>query len=385
MKGVLIISNYFPPEMGAASNRIFQMAKGLSEYNEVTVICPYPNYPTGKVFKDYKSIKEERIDNITVKRQWIYPSNSANKLIRLFSMLSFSLSVFWYILWNKIPKTVIINSPPLLVAFVSLFILNNKKHNLILNVSDLWPRAAFELGAIKEGIGYKLLLSLERYNYKKASVILGQSEEILSHVRSIAADKEFLLYRNFPDFKAPKLHPKTPSPNSKIKLVYAGLLGVAQGVFRLCKELDFSNIELHIYGSGAEEKKLKQYLKDNPNLPVTMHGSVKREKLHQELLQYDMAIIPLLNRIYGSVPSKIFEFTRLGIPILYFGGGEGETIIQSFDLGLVAEAGDYENLNSVINSLDIANYSEESKLKVQKTAVESFDASLQLKKLQNII
>ena len=385
MKGVLIISNYFPPEMGAASNRIFQMAKGLSEYNEVTVICPYPNYPTGKIFKNYKSKKEERIDNMTVKRLWIYPSNSANKLIRLFSMLSFSLSVFWFILWNKIPKTVVINSPPLLVAFTSLFILSNKKHKLILNVSDLWPRAGFELGAIKEGIGYKLLLSLERYNYKKASVILGQSEEILSHVRSITTDKEFLLYRNFPDFEPPKLHPKSTSTNSKIKLVYAGLLGVAQGVFRLCEELDFSNIEFHIYGSGSDEKKLKQYLKDNPNLPITMYGSIKREKLHQELLQYDVAIIPLLNRIYGSVPSKIFEFARLGLPILYFGGGEGETIIQTFELGLVAEAGNYHNLNGVINSMDVSNFSEESKLKIQKTAIESFDASLQLKKLQSII
>lgn len=300
-------------------------------------------------------------------------------------MLSFSFSVFCYILWNKIPKTVIINSPPLLVAFASLFILSNKKHKLILNVSDLWPRAGIELGAIKESIGYKLLLFMEHYNYNKASVILGQSEEILSHVRSITADKEFLLYRNFPDFKAPKLYPKTQSPNYKIKLVYAGLLGVAQGVLRLCKELDFSNIELHIYGSGAEENNLRQYLKDNPNLPITMHGSVKREELHEELLQYDVAIIPLLNRIYGSVPSKIFEFTRLGLPILYFGGGEGETIIQNFNLGLVAEAGNYENLNSVINSLGVTNFSEETKLKIKKTAIESFDASIQLKKLQNII
>ena len=52
MKDVLIISNYFPPEIGAASNRIFQLAGGLSKEHSVSVICPLPNYPTGKVFED---------------------------------------------------------------------------------------------------------------------------------------------------------------------------------------------------------------------------------------------------------------------------------------------------------------------------------------------
>ena len=52
---ILIISNYFPPEIGAASNRIFLMAKSLkSELIDVEVACPFPNYPTGKIFPNYK-------------------------------------------------------------------------------------------------------------------------------------------------------------------------------------------------------------------------------------------------------------------------------------------------------------------------------------------
>ena len=71
MKDILIITNYYPPETGAASNRIFQLAHGLEKLNfKVSVICPLPNYPTGKVFEAYKGrIKHTSKENniITVK------------------------------------------------------------------------------------------------------------------------------------------------------------------------------------------------------------------------------------------------------------------------------------------------------------------------------
>ena len=54
-KDILIITNYFPPEKGAAANRIFDMAKAYKNNGyEVLVVCPLPNYPKGKIFKAYK-------------------------------------------------------------------------------------------------------------------------------------------------------------------------------------------------------------------------------------------------------------------------------------------------------------------------------------------
>ena len=54
-KKILIITNYFPPERGAASNRMFSLAKGLSEnHYSVSVVCPLPNYPRGKIADEYR-------------------------------------------------------------------------------------------------------------------------------------------------------------------------------------------------------------------------------------------------------------------------------------------------------------------------------------------
>lgn len=386
MKEALIITSYFPPETGAASNRIYELSKALSGRRySVSVVTPLPNYPTGKIFENYKGLftKKETIDGIKIHRLWIYASNSKNKIKRLFAMLSYSLSIVWFLITHKIPKTVIVQSPPLLVAFTCMLFLHNKRQ-LILNVSDLWPIAGLELGAFKRNTSYKLLEKIERYNYKKATLILGQSNEILKHVLSIVPSKPIFLYRNFPDFKVPELKEKA-SPSNKIKIVYAGLLGIAQGIFKLCKHLDYSDIEFHIYGHGAEVNKVIKFIGENPELPITYHGEITRKNLHKALVNYDVAIIPLLNRIYGSVPSKIFEYSRLGLPLLYFGGGEGECIIRDHKLGWVAKAGDYKQLNEAIANIPRDNLRLSSRKTIQLTSIKAFDSVKQMDKLYKLL
>lgn len=378
MKDILIITSYFPPETGAASNRIYQLANGLQKHDfNVSVITPLPNYPKGKIFSEYKGkFKQTSIKNsIIVHRLWIYASNSKNKFLRLIAMLSYSFSLILFFIWNKIPDKVIVQSPPLIVAFTCLLCLKNKKRKVFLNVSDLWPIAGLELGTFKKNLSYSLLEKIEHYNYKKADMVLGQSEEILSHVRNIIPEKHTFLYRNYPNFKPPKLSSQINS-NNTIRLVYAGLLGVAQGVYKLCQKLDYSKIEFHIYGAGSEQKKIEEYIKEHSNLPIFYHGETSRDKLHKELITYDLTIIPLLNRIYGSVPSKIFEYARLGLPMLYFGGGEGERIIKENNLGWITPAGNYDNLKYVIDSINLLKI--QDRKAIQEIALNNFDFNKQL-------
>ncbi len=383
MKDILIITNYFPPETGAASNRIFHLAEGLQKHDfNVTVITPLPNYPTGKIFESYTgTFKHSSVENhIKIHRLWIYASNSKNKFLRLIAMLSYSFSLVWFFTWHSIPKKVIVQSPPLLVAFTCMLFLKSKKRQLILNVSDLWPIAGLELGAFKKNFGYRLLEKIECFNYKCADMVLGQSDEILTHVKRIIPDKPVFLYRNYPDFNAPEHVIYNPS-EEKIKMVYAGLLGIAQGIFKLIRNLDYQNIEFHIYGSGAEQQLIENYIVSHPGLPVFYHGQLSREKLHAQLLKYDLAIIPLLNRIYGSVPSKLFEYAKLGLPMLYFGGGEGETIVEKYQLGWVACAGNYMHLNTTLSGIKKRDLTCELRNNIKETAETHFDFDKQLGQL----
>jgi hypothetical protein len=93
---------------------------------------------------------------------------------------------------------------------------------------------------------------------------------------------------------------------------------------------------------------------------------MERKDLHETLKTFDIAIVPLKTRIYGSVPSKIFEYGSLGFPILYFGGGEGESIVNENHLGWVATVEDYDDLN---NKLAIISKTNKSDLDAMKQRI----------------
>jgi len=388
MEEILIISNYYPPEKGAAANRIEQLAKKLDQNNyKVAVLCPLGNYPKGKLFPEYKGkfFVSEKRGNITVNRLWIYPSSSKSVLVRIFSILSFTSSLFFYLIFKKTPKKVVVQSPPLLISFISVLVLSLKQKKIILNVSDLWPLAAIELKALKQNsLSHKISLFFERYIYKKATVILAQSHEIIYHVQTIYPEQKCYLYRNFPEHNSQTMDLIT-KVNEPIKLFYAGLLGIAQGVLELCNKIDLKNlnIELHLFGDGAEKKEIESLLASKKESKIFFYGMLDRTALHEKLTSFDIAIVPLKARIYGSVPSKIFEYSALGFPILYFGGGEGETVVNENNLGWVSVVGDYTDLNEKLLSISKIDKSELHLMKksIFEEVKKTFDLDFQMEEL----
>jgi glycosyltransferase involved in cell wall biosynthesis len=110
-----------------------------------------------------------------------------------------------------------------------------------------------------------------------------------------------------------------------------------------------------------------------------------RNKLHEKLKSFDIAIVPLKTRIYGSVPSKIFEYGALGFPVLYFGGGEGETIVRENKLGWVAHVGNFESLNATLIEISKKGKKDIQTMKkeVFDSAEKNFNLDFQIKSLIN--
>lgn len=381
---ILIVTNYFPPETGAASNRIFSLAEQLKKQDyQVKVISPLPNYPLGKVQEGYRNrlYCNEKYKGIKTTRLFIFASNSSNKFVRLFSMLSYTVVLFFYLLFFKTPKRIIIQCSPLFVGYAAVLAGTLKNKDIILNVSDLWPLAGLEMGLLRQGTYYTILEKMERFIYKKSPTIIGQSQEILNHIKETVncSSKRLFLYRNFPKFALPIETNNTTK--DKIKIVYAGLIGVAQGIEKICTNVNFpSNMEFHIYGGGPMVDEVKTIAQKKSN--VFFHGSLEREELHKTLMHYDATLIPLKNRIYGSVPSKIFEYSKLGLPILFFSKGEGADLVENLGLGIAIKKIDYALLEHKLQQIDNEEIVLPTKKEVLQSAETNFDLEKQFKNFE---
>lgn len=350
MKKVTIITQYFRPEMGAPQNRLFELAKGMQEEGfDVSIITGMPNYPTGHIFPNYRKrfFCKEFVDGLIVLRYWLYASNSKKTFPRVVNMLSFSFIVLFslFYLVRRKNNIIIVESPPLTLGISGWILARLSRSKFVFNISDLWPLTARELGALSDGFIYKCLEGIESFLYKKADLCMGQSAEIVQYIREHGA-KDVYLFRNGVDperFSSINIE-KEPGNT----LVYAGLLGVAQGIFNICEQVDFvkCNAVFHIFGEGSEKEKICSFLKDHPNRNIIYHGSVTREQIPLVLKRYSASLIVLVKNIFGAVPSKIYESMAAGLPIFFSGEGETVSIIKENNLGWISSAKDYVSLEN---------------------------------------
>ncbi len=356
---ILIVAERFWPEVGAAPTRLKNMAQGLKEQgHHVEVLTSLPNYPKGRIYDGYrhKIAKHETHNGVEVFRFWVYATISKSPIARILGMFSFAFFIWGFIFRiRRICKyNLVIIQTPTLVSAASAMVLFKKvfRKRCVLNVSDIWPTTAVDMGAMREGsASYRFMAALERFLYRNSHAIIGQSNEILNHVAGFAEkpEKRFL-YRNL------HVEQNISMPcqrRGRLKIVFCGMLGVAQDVAGLIQHVPFRemNVEFHVLGGGKQLEEIKDYIAEHPDCNVFAHGFVPKEQIPQWMENYDVAIIPLATRIRGAVPSKLYDTLPYGLPILFCGGGEGAEFVASHEVGLTCQPGDYEAIRQCIETL----------------------------------
>lgn len=382
--------------MGAPQARLFETMLGLQKRGwEVLIITAMPNYPTGRVLEPYrkKLFMKDDVSGLKINRYTLFASHSKKSVPRIISMFSFgATSLFSLRQVRKFrPDFIITESPPLTLGLTGLALAKASGAKHIMNVSDIWPLSALRLGAISEGYMYKKLEGLERYLYKKSYACMGQSQEITERLEQNGS-KRTHLFRNgvdFERFEKIRRQKKNIDTKGKLKIIYAGLLGLAQGVYDICRNVDFvgSNAELHIYGAGSERKTIEKYIATNPDKGVYLHNIVSREDIPSTLMQHDATLIPLVTPIYGAVPSKIYEAMAAGLPIIFAGGGEGEQLVAKHNTGWICTPSDYTSIEGTIKKVAIMDKKEFAIISGNcvTAAREVFNREIQIERLNDFL
>jgi glycosyltransferase involved in cell wall biosynthesis len=367
---LLILTQYFPPEIGAPQNRLFELALRLQKNGlEITVFTAMPNYPQMKIYEGYENKKYlfEVIEGIKVHRSSIFIPTKKSVISRLRNYFSFVLSSASYGK-KKLGDFdfLMCESPPLFLGYSAMYLARKKNAKLIFNVSDLWPESAEKLGVVTNKFLLKLAYRLEKKLYKKATLVTGQTQGICKNIKERFPQVKTYWLPNGVDLNY--YNPNcVSSKNWRLEngftttdfiLIYAGIIGIAQGleiILTAAKLLENKKeIKFLLMGSGPEKEKLL-LLKRTLNLHnVLFFDAVAKKQMPGILKEMNAAIIPLrkLDLFLGAIPSKIFENLAMEVPILLGVDGEAkELFIDKGKCGLFFKPEDAQSLHDQILQL----------------------------------
>ena len=366
---LIILTQYFPPEVGAPQNRLYELALRLkSKGINITVLTAMPNYPQMVVHKEYKGkcYHYEEIQGLKVHRSWIYVSKSKSIIPRLLNYFSFVFSSLFFGLFKlKKHDILLVESPPLFLGITAYLLSRAKKAKMIFNVSDLWPESAEKLEIINNKTMLSMATKLEEFCYRKSSLITGQTQGIVQNNKTRFPNKNVYWLKNGVDIKFYDVN-KTQSQsnawrkangysNDDFILFYGGIIGHAQGldiILNAAKSLeDKSDIKFVILGSGPEKERLLT-LKEELNLNnLEFYDAVPKTKMQEIITDINATIVPLkrLDLFKGAIPSKIFENLALKKPIIL--GLEGEAKELFVDEGNCGLAFEPENTEDLIKQI----------------------------------
>jgi len=362
---ILILTNYFPPEISGAARLFYELAESLAnEGHRVTVVTGFPRYNMKKPPPKYrrKLWMCEWMGKVRVIRLWIPPMPRRSLILRgIEHFLAPTVLMLGGLLSGR-QDVIIIYSPPLPLGLSAFVVGLLKRIPFVVNIQDLFPKEAILLGLLRNKFLIRLFEAIEKFVYKHAACITVHSPGNRDHIiaQGIAPEKVKVVY-NWVDVQK-----VTPGERNnwfrekyglanKFVVSYAGTMGWCQDMEVIIEAADLLKKNEQIIFVLVGEGPLKQFVEEE----------VERRKLHNVVLlppfpweQYidilrasDVSMINLNPKLTTPVvPSKLLNIMSCGLPVVASLPPHSDAlrIIREADCGICVPAGNAKALADAI-------------------------------------
>jgi len=370
---ILLINNYFPPEIGAASHLYYYLAKELLKRgHEVYYLTGIPRYNVDKeTYEEYKKRKKVFIENekgikvIRVKLPYIERHKFIRRGIEHFEiaykMFHYTKSIFKDL---RIDIS-LVYSPPLTLYWTANKLKEKDNIPFILNVQDLFPQAFIDSKAINNSLLIKFFQKMESKAYFYADLITVHSQRNKKIVEKVCGDStKVVVLENWIDENEVTPGPKENEFSKRLKVFekfvvsFAGNLGTSQDIRVILDSAqllsDYQDIIFLIVGDGVKKETSVEIAK-NRNLKNVIFLPMQTKSVYPKILHSsDISLATLEKEVKTPVvPSKILSIMSAGKPVLATMNLDGDApeLIKKAECGYVFEAGDSKSLANAILQL----------------------------------
>ncbi|WP_083391408.1 glycosyltransferase family 4 protein [Parafrankia soli] len=348
---VLLVTHYFPPEVGAPQARLSENARAwAADGLDVTVLTGMPNHPTGVVPAAYRRTlrRIEHVDGYRVVRTWLYATPNEGIARKTLGHLSFMVSSVLLGARSAGPADVVVVSSPTFFSLGSAWMLARlRRARLVVEVRDLWPAIFVQLGVITNRTVIATLEHLELAAYRAADAVVTVTEGFREDIvkRGIEPAKVHVipngvdLTRFHPDAidrmtETPRIRAELGVRPGELLVLYVGAHGISQGLVSIADaaaRLVEENAPVHFafVGEGADKQRLAARVTELGLTSTTLHPAVTRDEVPGLLAAADICLVPLRDvpLFETFIPSKMFEILAAGRPIIGSVRGEAARIL----------------------------------------------------------
>ncbi|MCM8782449.1 MAG: glycosyltransferase family 4 protein [Candidatus Omnitrophica bacterium] len=397
MKILLIVITY-PPVLNSAARLFSELAEYFVKGgHKVTVLTTYPErYIVQKnpvPFKQINHIEVLRLKNLS------FP-----KHVPFFRGLEHIIYAIQYYLKGRRLKSfdsIIAYSPPLTFGMVAIFLARKWKGKAIINVQDIYPQTAIDLGLLKNKLLIRMAKKMETWVYQNAHAITVHSEGNRAHVISHGASPEKVWV--IPNWVNLELFRPGPKDNGFRRQIvqekcfivsYAGIMGFAQGISDILEAASIvskktSEVIFLLAGEGVMVPQIKKMVNDLNLSNVKFLPHLPEEK-YIALLQASDACFVTLHKDLKTpvVPGKLPCVMGVGRPVICSTPPESDarSIIEKANCGYWIPAGSTKSLaDAIIKLFEDTFQAERMGINGRKYAEEHFDKQKCLKQYEMLL
>lgn len=374
-KNLLIYAHYYYPDVASTGQILTELAEGLKDSFNITVICTVPSYD-GRVARKYRPHKYffENINGVNIMRLRVPEFRKSFPISRIYNISQYFISaIIASFHTEKMDYVYTISQPPVLGGLLGVVGKYIKRAKFIYNIQDFNPEQVKAVKFTKMKLVTDMMMALDKFSCKKADKIIfvgrDMEETLLNRFSSEKERKKLPKYtciNNWIDEKAIVPLDKDNEGVRKLKreydlegkfiFMYSGNIGLYYDLMNIIKVIERfkerQDVLFLFAGDGSVLKSLKKYVNDNSLKNVRFMPYQDKKKLTYSLNLGDVHFVVNAQGIKGvSVPSKLYGVMAAGKPV--FGileeGTEARCIIEESECGKVVNPGDYEGIERLIN------------------------------------
>ena len=180
-KKLLIYAHYYIPDIAATGQILRDLAEGLLDSFDVTVICVVPSY-LGVVEEKYTTQKyyEESINGVNVIRIRVPEFTKANKLSRVKNILAYFFGAMGATFKvGGMDHVFSISQPPILGGLLGVWGKWVKRAKFIYNIQDFNPEQILAVNYCKNKLLTGVMMLLDKFSCKRSNLIVTVGNDLV--------------------------------------------------------------------------------------------------------------------------------------------------------------------------------------------------------------